>query len=170
MRRIFFLLLATLPAPAAALAAVSTAGDGSLVVSSASARLLDLQGSGLIFGHITQGTLTIVEYAPADSGTVEVSGAMTKVSSGTTTRYTGADLRFLLPNGRYVLRLDGLGIDVSAVGKGQVTAVGMGTSEDGELAANGAKAVPVGLSPTSLSFGASRAPSAALAPARSSQH
>ncbi len=78
MRRISFLLLVALFALSAAMAAVAAtdaAGDGSLVVSGASARVISVQGNGLIFGHITQGTLTIVEYTPSDGSTVQVSGA-----------------------------------------------------------------------------------------------
>ena len=35
--------------------------------------------------------------------------------------------RFLLPGGRYQLEIDGSGIDVSAVGKGNVSGLGTGT-------------------------------------------
>jgi hypothetical protein len=159
MRRLPFFLLALLFAPSA-LAGSVAAGDGSLVVSSASARVIVVHGSGLIFGHITQGTLTVMDYKPADASSAQVSGSILKLPVGSTTQYSGSDVRFLFPNGRYSLSFDGVGIDISAVGRGAVSAIGVGTPADGTMATNGGKGLPLGPGPTTLVFGASRAPNA----------
>ena len=153
MRRIPFLLLLLLLAPPAAIAAVAASGDGSLVVSGGSARTITVQGSGLIFGHITQGTLTLIEYMPSSGNTVQVSGSMMRLPWGATIRFAGSDIRFLFPNGHYTLRLDGFGIDVSAVGKGQATATGLGTADDGTMSSNGERPVPLGLTSSTIFFG-----------------
>ncbi len=169
MRRISILLLVSLLASSAAVAAVAAvdgfaaSGDGSLVVSGANARLVTVQGNGLIFGHITQGTLTIVEYTPSSGSTVQVSGSMMKLPFGSTLRYAGSDVRFAFPNGRYTLRLDGFGIDVSAVGRGQVSATGIGTSDNGTLATNGGKPLPLGPASITLTFGNNKGSNAASA-------
>src|ERR671933_1558941 len=51
------LLIATLALPAAALAGVRAAGDGTLVVRDAVGKVSIMRGSGTIFGHIDQGRL-----------------------------------------------------------------------------------------------------------------
>ena len=144
-------LVLLLLAPAAALADHRAAGDGSLVVSGASARLITVKGSGLIFGHIDQGTVTVVDYNAADASAPQVSGSAGKVI-GSMVVYSGADLRFLFPNGRYSLRFDGTGIDISAVGRGSVSATGLGTADDGALTANGGRSQELGQFPTVATF------------------
>ena len=172
MRQLSFFLFALLLVPTAALAERGAAGDGSLVVSGASARIIFVQGNGLVFGHINQGTLTVVDYRGADQSNAQVSGSMLKLPAGSTIQYSGSDIRFLFPNGRYAFRVDGVGIDISAVGKGAVSAIGVGTTGDGTMATNGGKPLPLGPGPTTLVFGASKAPNAAPSGnwARGSQH
>jgi hypothetical protein len=138
MRRLSLILLVCLLLPAGALARGSAAGDGSLDVRDAWARAIDIQGTGVIFGHIDQGTLTVVEYDPSGPTSPQVSGAPWKVV-GNTVRYSGSDVRFLFPSGHYRLRLEGAGIDISAVGKGLFTAAGLGTPDDGTVTVNGVK-------------------------------
>jgi hypothetical protein len=163
MRRLTFLLVALLLAPSA-LAEGVAAGDGSLVVTSANARIIYVTGSGLIWGHIDLGTLTILDYKPASGSSFQVTGlAMIKLP-GSSTAYSGSDMRFLLPSGRYALRVDGVGIDISAVGKGTVSAIGMSTVLNGTLATNGGKALPLGSGPTTLVFAAGKAPNAVPQP------
>lgn len=158
MRRLSFILLASLIAAPAALAERSATGDGSLLVSDASALTIIVQGNGLIFGHIYQGSLTVVEYTPADDSSLQVSGSMTRLAFGSVVRYAGADVRFFFPNGRYSLRFEGFGIDVSAVGRGVVSATGLGSADDGTLATNGGKERPLGQGTTTLVFGAGKGP------------
>jgi hypothetical protein len=143
MRKLCLVLLASLLLPAAALAERGAAGDGSLVVSGANARLT-VSGHGLIFGHLDRGTITIVgDYRPDDNTALpSVSGAKMKFTGGNVV-YMGTDVRFLFPGGRYTLILDGTGIDVSAVGTGKLTAVGKGFPDDGSVTVDGGSPVEV---------------------------
>jgi hypothetical protein len=153
MRRLSFVLLAfLLLLPAAAFARDVQAGDGSLQVSNAWVRLIVVKGDGLVYGHIDSGTLILVGYDAADTRSWQVSGAPAKVVGGLV-RYSGSDLRFLFPNGHYVLRLEGDGIDFNAVGKGTVTAFGIGSEDDGSLAVNSGKAQQLGFLATTATFG-----------------
>ena len=66
---------------------------------------------------------------------------------------TGADVRFLFPSGRYTLTLIGNGINLSAVGRGSVSATGIGLVGGGTLAVNGGKPQALTTSSSSQSFG-----------------
>jgi hypothetical protein len=156
MRRLFLILLVSLlVVPAAALAAVRGAGDGTVVVKNAAGKVT-VVGKGTIFGHFDDGTLTVVDYNPDDLKDPQVSGAERFwVKSDTTTRYAGTDVRFLFSGGSYKIIVYGTGVDISAVGKGKVTALGDATvANDGTVAVNGTK--PVAIQPftaTTLTFG-----------------
>ena len=138
MRKPCLVLLAfLLCVPAAAFAERSAPGDGSLVVSDANGRLT-VSGRGLIYGHLDRGTITVVgDYKPDNNTALSsVSGAKMKVSGGNVV-YTGTDVRFLFPGGRYTLIVDGTGIDISAVGSGRLIAIGRGLPDDGTFAVDG---------------------------------
>src|SRR6476659_953401 len=128
MRRIcLILLVSAFAAPVAALAADRTSGEGSLVFSDANGTII-VQGKGLIFGHFDQGALMVLDYRPDDpNASITVSGSRVRVVKGT---YSGSDIRFLFPSGRYTLELIGTGIALSAVGKGSVSVTGAGTNDD----------------------------------------
>jgi hypothetical protein len=138
MRKLCLLLLAgLLVLPAAAVADRGGPSGGSLVVSDANARLT-LSGHGLIFGHLGRGTITVVgDYKPDDNNSLSsVSGAKMKFTGGNVV-YSGSDVRFWFPGGRYTLIVDGTGIDISAVGNGKLTAVGKFLADDGTVAVDG---------------------------------
>ena len=160
MRKLLSILLATVAIlPAAALAGSDTSGDGSLVVSSAVGRLA-VQGKGLIFGHLDHGTITIVEYKPdANTALSSVSGAALKLLGGNVV-YSGSDVRFLFPSGKYNLILEGSGIDISAVGSGKLRATGAGTGDDGSVTADSSRAQQIGTSGT-VSYGRGNSSSSA---------
>jgi len=144
MRKLCLVLLASLLlVPAAALAERGSSGDGSLVVNNAVARL-SVSGHGLIFGHLDRGSITIVgDYRPDDNTALpSVSGARMRFT-GSNIVYSGTDVRFLFPSGRFVLILDGTGIDISAVGTGKLTAVGKGSPDDGTVTVDGSVPVEV---------------------------
>jgi hypothetical protein len=148
MRKLLlFSLAAVLILPAAALAGRDSPGDGSLVVSSADGKLT-VQGKGLIFGHLDHGTITVVDYKPDDNTALpSVSGAKLKLVGGKVV-YSGSDVRFLFPGGRYNLIVEGTGIAISAVGNGKITPVAAGTSDDGSLTVDGSHAQPIGATGT----------------------
>jgi hypothetical protein len=138
MRKLCLILLAILVfLPASAFAERGSSGDGSLVVTNASARLT-VSGRGLIYGHLDRGTITVVgDYKPDNNTSLSsVSGAKMKVIGGNVV-YTGADVRFLFPGGRYTLIVDATGIDISAVGAGKLSAIGKGLPDDGTFAVDG---------------------------------
>jgi hypothetical protein len=158
MRRICLMLtLVALAVPAGAAASDRAAGDGSLGLSAASGTVV-IHGRGVIYGHFDQGTLMVVDYKPDDPSTVPaISNAKARVTRGTVV-YTGSDVRFLLPSGRYTIELIANDVNASAVGKGSVVATGGGTPDDGTVTVNGGK--PVDLSPaaTSENFGTGKGP------------
>jgi hypothetical protein len=142
MRRIcLILLLSALGAPAAAFALPQPPGDGSLAVSGGSGALV-VKGRGVIFGSFAQGTLVVLAYRPDNPGdTLTVSGASVRTDAGVTT-YSGSQVRFLVPSGRYTLELIATGINVSAVGRGTAGASADGVLSAGSLALDGAKPLP----------------------------
>jgi len=156
MRRICLILLVTaLAAPAAAIAGdrmLSTAGDGSLVATAVNGTVI-VQGRGLIFGHVDQGVVIVIDYRPDEPSTsLTVTGAKGKlVHAGAA--YSGGDVRFLFPSGRYTIQLTGLGISASAVGKGSVSVTGAGTADDGSYTVNGGKPQAVAKSSAGQTFG-----------------
>jgi hypothetical protein len=144
MRKLILILLASvLILPAAALAGLQAPGDGSLVVSSADGKLT-VQGRGLIFGHLDHGTITIVDYRPDDNTAIpSVSGAKMKIREGNVV-YTGSDVRFLFPGGKYSLIVDGTNVDISAVGSGKFTAVSAGGLDNGSFTVDGSRTQLIG--------------------------
>ena len=155
MRKLCVVLLAgLLVLPAAAIADRGGPNGGSLVVSDASARLT-VSGHGVIFGHLGRGTITIVgDYKPDDNTALpSVSGAKMKFTGGNVV-YSGSEIRFLFPGGRYTLIVDGTGIDISAVGTGKLAAVGkyLGDAGDGTVTVDGGAPQAID-SVTVLSYG-----------------
>ena len=59
--------------------------------------------------------------------------------------YSGTDVRFLFPSGKYTLKFDGTGIDISAVGKGTLRRRPRARSTTARSSVNGAKARPARL-------------------------
>ncbi len=163
------LLAAALAAPSLALAGARATGDGSLTVSGANGTIY-IQGSGVIYGHIDQGTLMVLQYKPDDGVSLPaVSSSKEKFPRGTGV-FTASDLRFLLPSGEYTIELIATGIDLSAVGKGSIAATSLsqpdasstqpsGSTPDGTISVNGDKPIALTKGSTSQTFGG--APSSA---------
>jgi hypothetical protein len=153
MRTLVLLLLAAaLGAPAATLAGRAAPGDASLVVANGDG-VLTLQVKGVVFGHFDRGKMTVLEYK-ADNASVlpTVSGAKMDVRGArANVVYSGSDVRFLFPSGKFTLRFDASGIDLSAVGKGSLVATDKGALlVDGTVSVNGAKPAPL---PSVVAFG-----------------
>jgi len=161
------MLAAALAAPALAVAVSGAAGDGSLTVSGASGTIY-IQGSGVIYGHVDQGTLMVLSYKPDDGVSVPaVSSSKTKFARGTGTGvFSASDVRFLLPSGQYTIELIATGIDISAVGRGSIAATSpsepdasapppSGSAFDGTISVNGGKPLALTKGSTSQTFGSS---------------
>jgi hypothetical protein len=159
MRRFAPLLLAlALALPAAAVAGRAAPGDGSLAVADASG-VLTVQVKGVIFGHFDRGKMTVVEWKPDNANAnanalPTVSGAKIDVKGAKiNVVYSGANVRFLFPSGKYTLKFDGTGIDLSAVGQGSLKAT-KSSLEQGTISVNGEKPIAI---PSVATFGGSLA-------------
>ncbi len=154
MRRICLILFLTaaLGAPAAAVASDRAAGDGSLGLSAANGTVV-VKGHGVIYGHFDQGTLFVLDYKPDDGASVPaVSNSKVRSGRGGAV-YSGTDVRFLLPSGRYTIQLIATDVNASAVGKGSVIVTGAGTADDGTVTVNGGKPVPLSKVTTTEAYG-----------------
>jgi len=153
------LALALLALPAAAYAAATAPGDGTLVVRNASGKVT-VSGRGLIFGRFDEGTLTIVDYNPDDAIEPQVNGADRRIPlADGKWLYKGENIRFRFFGGRYKLMFTGAsGIDISAVGSGKVTLTGAGPffiDDYGFFSVDGSKLQPLTLATVTAQFGAS---------------
>jgi hypothetical protein len=134
MRRICLLFaIAACAVPGLAFAGSTAAGDGSLDVTGTGSTAgasgsLFLTGKGVAFGYVGAGAITVYGYRADGNSVPSVSGARMKLSSdASSVVYTGTNMRFLFPGGRYKISIDGTGINISAVGNGSVWALGTGT-------------------------------------------
>jgi hypothetical protein len=128
-------------------------GDGQLVV----------QGSGVVYGYLQKGSLLVFSYKPSASGpALSVEGAVGQQLPGGLTAYSGSGVRFLLPDGSYIVEFIGSSIDVSAVGSGEILeSSGAGSASDGLVTLNGARTVAFDHLAPNASFGSGLAPSGA---------
>ena len=134
MRRLLVpLLLAAVVFPAATFGA-GEAADGSLAVRDGHGKIV-LVVRGSLIGRFGAGSLTIEELSGGDGTEPVVRGYKSfKWSKGGNARtYSGKGVRFRLIGGRYVLRISGKGIDLSAVGTATILIKGT----DGTFALNG---------------------------------
>jgi hypothetical protein len=138
MRKLVLVLVALLAVPAVAFGARDANGDGSLAVTHASGTIF-IQGRGVIYGHFETGTLMVLDYRPDDPTSVPAVSSGKSRYSGNSGVYTGNDVRFLLPSGRYTIELIAVHTDASAVGRGSIVVTGLGTFDDGSFAVNGGR-------------------------------
>jgi hypothetical protein len=143
----FLLLIPALAIPSLAGAERVSTGDGSFVVTNANG-VITVQSKGLIFGQFDHGSLTVLEAKADANAAPTVSGAKMKLTGvKIDVVYSGSDVRFVFPRGKYTLRIDGSGIDISAVGKGNVQLTGRtGGVDNGSYTVNGGKPLSIGAS------------------------
>jgi hypothetical protein len=127
-----FILSASLLAAAAATAGRAPgAEDGTLTVRDGRGTIA-LKMKGSIIGRLAKGTVTITE--PVDqTATIIVRGAeRTRYPNDLTTVYTGNNIRFRIADDRKLtLKLQGKGLNFSAVGRGDGWMDGLGDPSDG---------------------------------------
>ena len=122
MRKTFFILaLLALALPVAGLSALSAqrAGEGTLSVEDGRG-VITVQARGGVIGRLDRGSVTIFDLTPEDANDQYVFGDDQPVQlvGETGIRYSGAGLRYRLIGGRFRIVINGRGIDLSVVGKG----------------------------------------------------
>jgi len=124
---VLFLLALALAAPAVGAAALMrSAGDGTLSVEDGNGRVVIVARGGVI-GRFDSGSVTIQDRTPADSFDAKVWGASRdRIVGETSERHFGTNVRFRLIGGEFRIVIVGKGIDVSAVGTGNVILRGDG--------------------------------------------
>ena len=115
-------LLVMLAVPAGSPARPGPKASGSLAVRNGRGEVV-LQVKGTVIGRLAAGKLTLTDADPYDEQQPDVRGRLRqrpKPLSDSTTVYEGRQIRFRVVEGSYRLKIDGLGINVSAVGHGWV--------------------------------------------------
>jgi hypothetical protein len=139
MRRLltFAMLVAALALPASSGARERGPNDGTLSVKDARGTITVAARGGLI-GSIANGSIRIVDPIEGDGTGPIVSGEeYYKEVDEKTDLYRGTKVRFGIIGGWFRVVVKGRGINLSLVGKGNVTLNGAGTLDDGTYSVNG---------------------------------
>lgn len=139
MRRLLtFGLLVGLVLPAAALARPGGINDGTLSVQGGDGKIV-IAGRGGIIGSFVKGSVTISDPVDGDgTGPIVTGDDFPPIErNDTTTTWRGNRVRFRIIGGSFKIWVKGRGINLSFVGKGQVTITGAGTLDDGTYSVNG---------------------------------
>jgi hypothetical protein len=165
MRRLILVVLVlVLAVPAAAGALMRGPGDGTLVVDNGRGIVL-IQARGGILGRFDSGRMVVEDPNPGDgSGPVVYGAQRIRELGATRTLYIGTDVRFRLIGGLWRVRIDALGTDVSAVGRGTATLDGSRYSQVGRYSVNGGPMQPFPIVPTTFQLGAPGPPPATVGP------
>jgi hypothetical protein len=130
--------------PAISFARPMPPGDGTLVVTKGRGTIV-LQVKGAVIGRMGNGKLTLTDNDPYDEQTPVVRHVRAKLQlNDATTVYKGQKIRYRMVEGSYRLKLEGTGIELSAVGRGWVTFDGDDRFEsDGMYSLNGTDFEPI---------------------------
>jgi hypothetical protein len=145
MRRLLltFAVLVALAIPAGSAARARTPTDGTLAVRDARGTIT-IQGRGGVIGSFVRGSVTINDPVDGDgTGPIVTGEEWSKERSETMTTWGGTRVRFRIIGGAFRVVVKGRGINLSLVGKGQVTLKGAGTDDDGIYSANGDDYSPI---------------------------
>jgi hypothetical protein len=118
MRKTFVLLaLLALALPVAGLSALR-AGEGTLSVQDGRGSIT-IKARGGVIGRLDRGTVTIFDLTPEDANDAVVFGDdQVQLVGETGIRYAGVGIRYRLIGGSFRIVINGRGIDLSVVGKG----------------------------------------------------
>ena len=145
MRRLLtFGLLVALALPAASAARTYGATDGTLSVQDARGTIT-ISARGGVIGSFARGSVTISDPIDGDgTGPIVTGDDFPPVEKNdTTTTWRGTKVRFRIIGGSFRIVVRGRGINLSLVGKGNVTLDGAGTVDDGSYSVNGAEYLPM---------------------------
>ena len=118
-------------------------GDGTLSVRDGRGKFT-ITAKGGVIGSFARGRVVITDPVDGDGTGAIVSGDdWHKERSETTTVYGGRNVRFRLIGGAFKILVNGRGVNMSVVGRGQATVNGEGTLDDGSYSLNGADYLPI---------------------------
>jgi hypothetical protein len=133
---ITFAVLVSLAIPATSAARALGPNDGTLSVRDGRGTIT-ISARGGVIGSFAQGSVRIVDPVPGDGSGPIVSGDEWSVERNeTTTTWGGTKVRFRIIGGGFRIRVQGRGINLSLVGKGNVTLNGAGSGDDGTYSVN----------------------------------
>ena len=144
-RLLTFGLLAALALPAAAVARNDSSTDGTLSVRDGRG-IVVVSGRGGAIGSFVKGSVTISDPIDGDGTGPIVMGDdyPPKERDADTTTWRGNRVRFRIIGGTFTLRVQGRGINLSFVGKGNVKLNGMDDLDaDGVYSVNGETYMPI---------------------------
>jgi hypothetical protein len=153
MRRFIPILLVLLLAlPATAWAVRTLPGDGTLVVDNGHGVVV-VRARGGIIGRFDSGSVVIEQPEGGKIPTVYGAERIRDLGNGRT-QWTGEDVRFRVIGGLYRIRIQAVGIDVSAVGRGIAVLDASGfTDFSGRYSLNGGTFQPLPGKPTTFQLG-----------------
>ncbi|MDQ2969091.1 MAG: hypothetical protein M3R37_12325 [Actinomycetota bacterium] len=132
-----FAMLAALALPAASAARNQGASDGTLSVRDARG-MVTISARGGVIGSFARGSVTISDPVDGDgTGPIVTGDEWSKDRDATTTTWGGTKVRFRIIGGSFRIVVKGRGINLSLVGRGNVTVDGAGTGDDGSYSVNG---------------------------------
>src|SRR6266508_3813368 len=139
-----FAMLAALALPAASAARNQGANDGTLAVRDARGTVT-ISARGGVIGSFARGSVTISDPVDGDgTGPIVTGEDFPPIERNeTTTTWRGTKVRFRIIGGAFRVVVKGRGINLSLVGKGNVTLNGAGTEDDGSYSVNGAEYDPI---------------------------
>ena len=129
--------------PTASVAGGRDVSDGTLSVRDGRGVFI-VSGKGGVIGSFKSGKVIITDPVAGDGTGPIVSGEdWHRERSDTTDVYGGTKVRFRMIGGAFKVKVVGLGINLSVVGRGTVTMTGAGTLDDGDYSVNGEPYTPV---------------------------
>ena len=130
-------VLAALALPAASAAREQGATDGTLSVRDARG-MVTISVRGGVIGSFARGSVRISDPVDGDgTGPIVTGDEWSNERDATTTTWGGTKVRFRIIGGSFRIVVRGRGINLSLVGKGNVTLDGAGTVDDGSYSVNG---------------------------------
>jgi hypothetical protein len=159
MRRLLtFAVLVVLAMPASSAAGPRGMADGTLSIRDGRG-LITISARGGVIGSFAQGKVTIVDPIEGDGTGPIVSGEeFHREVDAKTDIYRGTKVRFRIIGGKFTIRVQGRGINLSLVGKGNVILNGAGAEDgiddDGIYSVNGGEYIPIPDDPLPFSLSA----------------
>lgn len=138
-----FAVLVALIVPATSAAHRSGPNDGTLSLRDARGTFI-ISARGGVIGSFARGSVRISDPVEGDgSGPIVTGDEWSKERDETTTTWGGTRVRFRIIGGAFRVVVRGRGINLSLVGKGNVTLKGAGTEDDGTYSVNDGAYEPV---------------------------